>query len=188
MMSWIWCILFAVGAVWTTMRLGGDAAISAMLTGAQESVTLCFSLAGSYLLWMGLLGVAERAGLIKSLSRALKKPCEWLFPGAGEATGAITLNMAANILGMGNAATPFGLEAMRIMQKENPYKRRATDAMCVFLAINASALEVLPTTMIGMRASYGSLQPGAILLPTFLSSTFATLVTAILCIALVRRR
>lgn len=188
MMSWIWCILFALGAVWTTMRLGGDAAISAMLTGAQESVTLCFSLAGSYLLWMGLLGVAQRAGLIKALSRALKKPCEWLFPGAGEATGAITLNMAANILGMGNAATPFGLEAMRLMQKQNPYKRRATDAMCVFLAINASALEVLPTTMIGMRASYGSLQPGAILLPTFISSTFATLVTAILCVALVKRR
>ncbi len=188
MMSWIWCILFSLGAIWTTVRLGGDAALSAMLTGAQESVTLCISLAGSYLLWMGLLGIAEKAGLIKALSRVLKKPCEWLFPGAGEATGAITLNVAANILGMGNAATPFGLEAMRLMQKNNPNRRRATDAMCVFLALNASALEVLPTTMIGMRASYGSLQPGAILMPTLLSSTVATFVTAILCVALVRRR
>ena len=124
----------------------------------------------------------------ESLSKKLRRPCEWLFPGAGEATGAITLNVAANILGMGNAATPFGLEAMRLMQKHNRDKTRATDAMCVFLAVNASALEVLPTTMVGMRAVYGSQQPGAIVLPTFISSTIATVLTIIICRMLVKRR
>jgi len=187
MMSWIWCILFCVGAVVTTVRFGGDAAVSAMLAGAGDSVTLCLSLAGAYLLWMGLLNIAERAGLMKALSRALKKPAQRLFPGAGEATGAITLNLAANMLGLGNAATPFGLEAMRLMQQPNPNKRRATPAMCVFLAINASALQVIPTTMIGLRAASGSLEPGAVLLPTLISSAVSTGVTVVVCLFLVRR-
>lgn len=181
MMSWVFCILFALGTLCTTFQAGGDAALGAMLEGAQKSITLCLSLGGSYILWMGLLGVAKRAGLMQALSKKLRRACEWLFPGAGEATGAITLNMAANMLGMGNAATPFGLEAMRLMQKNNPDKRRATDAMCIFLAVNASALELIPTSMIGLRAAAGSLQPGAIVLPTLLSSGAATLVAVLLC-------
>ena len=188
MMSWIWCILFCIGTIWTSVRFGGDAAVAAMLDGAQQSVTLCVTLAGSYMLWMGLLNIAKRAGLIESLSKRLRRSCEWLFPGAGEATGAITLNVAANMLGMGNAATPFGLEAMRLMQKHNPDKTRATDAMCVFLAVNASALQILPTTMIGMRAALGSQQPGAIVLPSILSSAIATGLTILICRMLVRRR
>ncbi len=188
MMSWIWCILFCLGTVWTTMRFGGDAALSAMLDGAQQSVTLCLSLAGAYMLWMGLLGIAKRAGLITALSKRLRRVCEWLFPGAGEATGPLTLNIAANLLGMGNAATPFGLEAMRLLQKNNPDKTRATDAMCIFLAVNASALEIIPTTMIGLRAAYGSSQPGAIVLPTIISSAAATFAAVVCCRALVRRR
>lgn len=188
MMSWIWCILFCIGAVWTSFRFGGDAAVGAMLDGAQQAITLCITLAGTYILWMGLLNIAKRAGLVEALSRKLRRVCEWLFPGAGEATGAITLNMAANILGLGNAATPFGLEAMRLMQKHNKDKRRATDAMCAFLAVNASALQILPTTMIGLRAAYGSLQPGAIVLPSILSSAAATLVTVLLCRMLVKRK
>lgn len=187
MMNWIWCILFCVGTIFVTLFQGGDAALTAMMDGAQGAVTLCISLAGSYILWMGLLGVARQAGLIDALSRKLKRPCEWLFPGAGEATGPIALNIAANMLGMGNAATPFGLDAMRVMQKNNKVKTRATTAMCVFLAVNASALQLIPTTMIGLRAAEGSSQPGAIVVPTLLSSAIATLVAIILCRILGRK-
>ncbi len=181
MMSWIWSILFCLGALVLTFTKGGDAAIDSMLTGAQEAVTLCLSLAGAYLLWMGLLGVARKAGLIDALSRKLRGVCAWLFPGAGEATGPITLNIAANMLGMGNAATPFGLEAMRLMQKHNPNKAVATTAMCSFLAINASALQLIPTTLIGLRAAAGSLQPASIVLPSFLASAAATAVAIVAC-------
>ncbi|MDL2217537.1 hypothetical protein LJC27_02650 [Christensenellaceae bacterium OttesenSCG-928-M15] len=187
MMSLIWSALFFIGTVVTTFRFGGDAALSAMLNGAQKSVTLCLSLGGAYMLWMGILGVAKEAGLMNALSKLLRRPCEWLFPGAGEATGAITLNIAANMLGMGNAATPFGLEAMRIMQKKNKDKARATDAMCVFLAVNASALQIIPTTMIALRGAAGSLQPAAIVTSSLLSSAIATFVTIVVCRMLVLR-
>lgn len=187
MMSFIWCLLFFVGTVLTIFQSGGDAALNAMLGGAQKAITLGISLGGAYMLWMGLLGIAKEAGLIKALSRKLKRACEWLFPGAGEATGAITLNIAANMLGMGNAATPFGLEAMRIMQKNNREKTRATDAMCTFLAVNASALQIIPTTMISLRAAAGSAQPGAILVPSLVASAIATCLAIVLCKAFTRR-
>ena len=180
-MDWIWCILFCAGTVYASATLGGDAALSAMLQGAGKAVTLCVSLAGATMFWMGLMEVAQEAGLIKKLSRALKRPCAWLFPGAEEATGAITLNIAANILGMGNAATPFGLTAMRIMQAHNPQKERATTAMCAFLAVNASALEVIPTTMIALRAAAGSSAPASVILPSLVSSAIATLAAIVVC-------
>lgn len=187
MMGWIWCVLFCLGTILTTLFYGGDTAISAMIEGAQQAVTLCISLGGAYMLWMGLLGVAKEGGLIKALSKKIIRPCEWLFPGAGAATGPITLNIAANMLGMGNAATPFGLEAMKIMQQSNSDKTRATDAMCVFLAVNASALQVIPTTMISLRAAYGSSSPGSIIVPTILSSAAATIIAILLCRMLVKR-
>lgn len=187
MMSWIWCILFFLGSVCTTAFYGGDAALKALLKGAENSVTLCITLLGIYMLWMGLLNVAADAGLIRALSGKLKKPCEWLFPGAGEATGAITLNIAANMLGMGNVATPFGLEAMKQMQKKNNKKDVATTAMCCFLAVNASALEIIPTTMISIRASNNSISPAAIILPTFISSALATVIAIVLCKILARK-
>lgn len=188
MMSFIWSILFFIGTLLTTFLYSGDAALNAMLSGAQKGLTLCISLGGAYMLWMGLLQIGEEAGLIKSLSKKLRRTCEWLFPGAGEATGAITLNVAANILGMGNAATPFGLEAMRIMQKKNREKTRATDAMCVFLAVNASALQVIPTGMMALRSANGSSMPSAIVLPSILSSAIATALTILICRILVKPR
>ena len=112
----------------------------------------------------------------------------WLLPEAKQATGAIALNFAANMLGMGNAATPFGLEAMRLMQLENKNKTTATGTMCAFLAINASALEIIPTTMIGLRAAYGSASPAAIVLPTLISSGTATFVTVLICRRLLKKR
>lgn len=186
-MNWIWCILFSVGTIITTLFYGGDVALNAMMEGAQQAITLCISLGGSYMLWMGLLGVAKEAGLIAALSRKLSRPCEWLFPGSSKATGPITLNIAANMLGLGNAATPFGLEAMKLMQQENKNKSRATDAMCIFLAVNASALQIIPTAMISLRAAYYSASPSAIVIPSFISSAIATALTIILCRILVKR-
>lgn len=188
MMGWIWGILFCVGVVTLTINAGGDAAVKAMLDGAQQSVTICISLAGAYLLWMGLLGIAKKSGLIDALSKKIRRPVSWLFPGAGNATGAITLNIAANMLGMGNAATPFGLEAMRLMQQTNKTPTVATTAMCAFLAVNASALQLIPTTLISLRQAAGSMQPGVVILPSFLSSLLATLAAVAACKWCMRRK
>lgn len=186
-MNLLFSLLLGVGILTELIQKGGDATLASLLSGAGEAVTLTVALMGAYLFWMGLMGVIRRAGLMEKLSRALSPAIRFLFPDAGGAAAPISLNLAANILGMGNAATPFGIEAMRLMQQGNPTPVAATDGMCALLVINASCLELLPTTMIALRQSFGSASPAAIVLPTLLSSACATLVAVILVRALRRR-
>ena len=151
MLSALFTLMLAVGLVVTTATQGGDAATAAIMSAAGEAVRLCLELAGAYLLFLGVLGVARRAGLMESLSKALAPVIRFLFPRPGKASGAIALCLSANMLGLGNAATPFGLEAMRLLEEENPHPGRATDEMCVLVAVNASALQLLPTGLIALR-------------------------------------
>lgn len=186
-MAFVWTMLFCLGAAGVMLRFGGDAALSAMMAGAGEAVTLCLELVGAYLLFMGLLGVAKRAGLMESLSRRLSGVVGWLFPGCGQAAGAIALTLSANMLGLGNAATPFGLAAMREMEADNPHKGVATDNMCAFIAINASALQLLPTGVLALRQAAGSQMPAAIVLPSLLATACSTAVAVALCLACRKR-
>ncbi len=180
-MALIWTILFCAGAGVLMARSGGDAALSAMMAGAGEAVALCLELAGAYLLFMGLLGIARRAGLMESLSRRLYGVVGWLFPGCGAAAGAIALTLSANMLGLGNAATPLGLAAMQQLEADNPHKGVATDNMCAFIAINASALQLLPTGVLALRQAAGSAAPAAIVLPSLLATCCSTAVAVALC-------
>ena len=163
-----------------------DDVLTALQAGASEALETVLRLSGAYLLWMGLMNIAEKAGLIRSLSRLLSPALSLLFPNAGDAKEAISLNLAANMLGMGNAATPYGLRAMRLLNEANPKTGVATDEMCVLLVINASCLELFPATLVGLRASYGSAAPAAVVLPTLLSSLSATLAAAVLCLVFTR--
>lgn len=183
-MAWIWAFMFISGTVAMLIRFGGDATLAAMLAGGGEAVMLCLELAGAYLLFMGLIGVLKRGGYMEALSRRLNRVVRWLFPGAGGAAGAIALTLSANVLGLGNAATPFGLEAMRIMEAENPHKGTATYDMCAFIAINASALQLLPTSVIALRAAAGSAAPADILLPSIIGTLGSTLAAVLVCRAL----
>ena len=160
--------------------------LPALLSGASDAVSNALRLSGTYLLWMGLLNIAKEAGLIRALSRLLSPVLKLLFPNAGNAKEAISLNLAANMLGMGNAATPYGLTAMRLLDESNPRPGVATNEMCVLLAINASCLELFPATLVGLRASFGSARPAAIMLPTLLSSLAATLAAVVLCLLCTR--
>jgi len=180
-MAALWTILLALGVGTLLVTQGGEAAFASMLAGAQEAVTLCLSLAGAYLLFCGLTGVAKRAGLMEALSRALKKPVGWLFPDAGEAAGPIALAFSANMLGLGNAATPLGLEAMRALDKNNPVKGTASPAMWRFVAVNASALQLLPAGILALRTSYASRAPGDVLLPALCADAAAMLTAVLLC-------
>lgn len=180
-MALIWTILFCLGTGVLMARAGGDAALSAMMAGADEAVALCLELAGAYLLFMGLLGVAKRAGLMEALSKRLHGVVGWLFPGCGEAAGPIALTLSANMLGLGNAATPLGLASMQQLEKYNPHPGMATDNMCAFIAINASALQLLPTGVLALRQTAGSAAPAAIVLPSLLATCVSTLVAIVLC-------
>ena len=180
-------ILFLIlSGIVTSLFAGGGAALSALQNGAMNAVENVLRLSGAYLLWMGLLNVAEQAGLIRALSRLLSPALSLLFPNAGKAKDAISLNLAANMLGMGNAATPYGLRAMRLLNETNPRPGTATNEMCVLLAVNASCLELFPATLLGMRTSFGSSDPAAVVLPTLLSSLSATLAAVVLCLVMIR--
>ena len=182
MMKWIWGGMLALGLLTGMVHGNAQGAADALATGAGEAVTLCISLTGAYMLWMGLMRVAEEAGLVKKLSRAAKPLLKKLFPSSsGEAIAAITLNLCANFFGMGSAATPFGLSTMKAMAVKNDKPGVATDDMCMFLALNSSGLQLIPTTVLALRASAGSTDAYSIVVPTFIASVLSALAAVGLC-------
>ena len=185
-MNAVFSILICGSIVLSLLRGEGDAVLPSLIAGANDAVSACLSMCGAYLVWMGLLNILREAGLIGTLSRLLKPVLRLLFPDAEKAHGAIALNLAANMLGMGNAATPYGIEAMRRMDETNPHPGTATNGMCVLIAVNASCLELFPASLVALRQSCGSASPTAVVPPVLLSSLAATAVAVVLCLLWIR--
>lgn len=179
MMRWIWAGMIIISTV-TGLFTGNSEAVSqATLTGAKEASELCFSMIGIYALWMGIMQIGEDSGLINSIANIVKKPISLLFKDIKKNSNAIayiTMNLTANMLGMGNAATPFGLKAMAEMQKENPTPEIATHDMCSFIILNTASVQLLPLSIIAVRSAAGSQSAYDIVLPAFI----ATLATAVI--------
>jgi spore maturation protein A len=166
---------------------------SAALEGASTAVEIAIGLIGVMALWLGVMKVAEAAGLTKIIARVVRPLTRWLFPKIPEdhpAVSAMIMNIAANMLGLSNAATPLGLKAMEELDKLNPNKGEATDDMCTFLVINTSAITLIPATAIAIRASLGSANPQMIIIPSIVAATCATIVglTVVKTIQRVQRR
>lgn len=170
MMNYIWAAMMVVGLVWGVAAGRADEVAAAMTEGAGEAVTLCLTLAGSYMLWMGVLNIARNAGMVEGLARIAKKPLSLLFPRSEKAVVPIALNLAANFFGAGGAATPFGLEAMREMSEASGKSSVATDDMCMFLAVNSAAIELIPAGVLALRAAAGSQDVFCVVAPTFVCS------------------
>ena len=159
----------------------------AMIGTAGDAVTLAIGLVGVMSLFLGLMKIAERAGLLLVVARTLQPLMTRLFPGVPAdhpAMGAMIMNLSANVLGLGNAATPFGIRAMEHLDTLNGDKGKATDAMILFLAINTSSVTILPTGVIALRAAAGSVDPAGIVPTTLfatLVSTTVAIVTAKMC-------
>jgi spore maturation protein A len=140
-------------------------------------------------LWLGMMRVAEAAGLVSLVGRALRPLLRWLFPEVPPghpAAGAIVLALAANLLGLNNAATPLGIKAMEELQTLNPEKETATNAMVTFMAVTTSGVQLIPASMIGVLAAAGSTTPTAIIAPTILA-TFAGTIAAVVAARLLQR-
>ncbi|MBD3410599.1 MAG: nucleoside recognition protein [Ignavibacteriales bacterium] len=149
---------------------------------AEIAVDIALGLIGVMALWLGVMKIAEEAGLIKYIALALRPIMRFLFPNVPSdhpAIGSIIMNVSANFLGLGNAATPFGLKAMEELQKLNPKKETASNAMCTFLAINTAGLTMIPATAIAVRAAAGSSQP-AVIIGTAIFGSFCATIMAIL--------
>ena len=178
MMNYIWGFLILCG--FGAFALSGDpaASVDAMLSGVSEALELCLALCPSFMLWLGLMNVAREAGLMEKLSRAARPLLKRLMPDSSEAMAPITLNLAANFL---------GIEAMAELQKANRLGNAASDDMCMFIALNSSAVELLPTSVLALRAAAGSTDPYCVVLPTFIASLVSASCAVLLCLLLKRR-
>ncbi len=179
--------------VWVQPSVDAVAPMQALALGmvdtAGSAVTLAIGLVGVMALFLGLMKVAEAGGLLTIIAKTIRPVMVRLFPDVPAdhpAMGAMILNMSANALGLGNAATPFGIRAMQELDKLNPHKGTATNAMALFLAINTSSVTLLPTGVIALRASAGSLDPAGIL-PTTLFATVCSTTVAIVAVKLYQR-
>lgn len=170
---------FILGGIITAAVNGKiDVVTTAAMTSAGSAVQRAITLIGVVSLWLGIARVAEKSGLINVLSRAIAPIFRWLFPSIPRghpALGCILMNLSANILGFGNAATPFGLKAMQELQKLNSHPDTASEAMCTFLAINTSSVTLIPATLIALRASAGSKNPSEIMGAVLFATTCSTL-------------
>jgi len=152
---------------------------SAAIESANLAVKISIGLIGVMALWLGIMRVANEAGAINILARAVQPITKRLFPSIPTehpAVGAMVMNIAANMLGLSNAATPLGLKAMDELDKINPKKGTATDDMITFLVINTSAITIVPATAIAIRASMGSVNPQKNVIPAIMAATMASIV------------
>jgi len=176
----IWLLLLVSGIIVAALNGNIEVVSQAALEAARDAVEVCFNLIGIMALWLGIMKIAEKGGLIQLLAILLNPLLKRLFPSipAGHpAMGAIVLNLSANMLGLGNAATPFGMKAMQEMQRLNGGRDQASAAMCTFLALNTSCITLVPATIIGIRVSCGSVDPteivGACIFATCCASVVA---------------
>ena len=185
-------IALIVGSVVTAAYNGSMPAVNkAFFDSAKAAVATAFGLIGTMALWLGFFRVLRDAGAMASIARAVAPVMRWLFPAIPSdhpAISAMIMNMASNVLGLGNAATPFGLKAMQELQKLNVNKAVASDSMALFLAINTAGIAVFPIGWVAVRASVGSVNPSAILLPTVLATLCSTITAVIVAKFLARRK
>jgi len=182
MLTWIWIGLVVASVVVGAVNGKLDAVTKAAFDMAETGVTIALGLVGVMALWLGLMRVAEKAGVIQALARLLRPLFRKLFPQIPDghpALGSILLNVSASWLGLGNAATPLGLKAMEQLQELNPVKDTASDAQVTFLAINTASVTLVPTTIIAVRTAAGSAQPTEIVGTTILASGCATVVAIV---------
>ena len=177
MLNYIW-----LGLVLAAVVLGGatgqlKAVADGAVQGAETAVTLILGLIGVMTLWLGVMRLAERSGFINVIARVLRPVLLKLFPDVPEnhpAMGSMVMNIAANVLGLVNAATPLGLRAMRDLERLNPHPGTATNAMCTFLAINTGSVQLIPITAIAVLAAAGSASPYAIVGTSLIATCFSS--------------
>lgn len=178
MLDYVWGFMLTIGLLVGMLNGRGKEVTEAIITSGGNAVQLCIGLLGVLCLWSGLMGIAEKSGLVKLLAILARPLIKMLFPGIPKehsASGAILMNMAANFFGLGNAATPLGIKAMMELQKLNPHKKVASKEMIMFLVLNTAAIQLIPTTMIALRAAAGSRQPAEIMVPIWFASICATI-------------
>lgn len=179
MLNYLWGFMIISGVLWGAFHGTLPEVTNGALSAAGEAVSLCITMLGVMSMWTGIMEIGEKAGLIKSISNRLNFFLNFLFPDIPKEHPVredIATNIVANILGLGWAATPAGLRAMKGLEELNKNPGVASNAMCNFLILNISSLQLLPVNMIAYRSQYGSVNPTAIIGPAIIATCCSTLV------------
>lgn len=173
MVGYIWAFLIGIGVIYSLLSGNINVINESILTNANEALDLILNLMPIIVLWTGILKIAEVSGLLDKFATLLNPLLRKLFPdipASNKALGYISSNIAANMLGLGSAATPAGLKAMNELQKINPKKDTASDPMITFLILNTAGVTLIPTTILALRVAYKSVSPGEIILPAIIAT------------------
>ena len=178
MLNILWVIMIAGGIFFAAFHGTMGQITESFISSSTEAVNLCIFMLGVIGVWNGMMEIAVKSGLMKKIAKTMYPFIHWLFPDIPprhKANEYIAANMAANILGLGWAATPAGLKAMRELQKLEEGGGRASDMMCAFLVLNISSLQLVPINMIAYRSQYGSVNPAAVVLPAICATRISTI-------------
>ncbi len=184
MINYIWFFLIFFGVLVGILTGNGEAISKAIINSSGNTVTFVIELTGIMCFWCGVMKVAENSGLTEKISKLLKPILKLIFKEAAKdekTLGAIVMNLTANMMGLSNAATPFGIKAMEEMDKLNKDKDVASNDMALFLVLNATCIQLIPSTIISIRAACNSDNPGIIILPTLVSTGTAAIVGVLCC-------
>lgn len=185
MINYLWGFMIVIGIIYGSLTGKISNVSNSTINSAKEAVTLCITMLGVMSLWMGIMEVAKSIGIIERLTKGLKPVLRFLFPDIPRdhiVNEYIASNMIANILGLGWAATPVGLKAMKEMAKLNEMRDKASPDMCTFLIINISSLQLIPVNIIAYRSQYGSLNPTEILGAGLVATLISTMIGALFSI------
>ncbi len=195
MLNYMWAFMILIGIIYAAFTGNMSAVTNAALDSAGEAISLCITMAGVMAMWMGLMEIAQEAGMIDKMTRGISPFLNFMFPRVPKhhpARGYIATNIIANVLGLGWACTPAGLKAMEALADlerergnqdyiEKGRQRTASNEMCNFLIINISSLQLIPVNMIAYRSQYGSVNPASIIAPSIVATLISTLVAIIYC-------
>lgn len=188
MLNYIWAVMILLGVIYAAFTGQMSAVTNAALDSAGEAISLCITMAGVMALWMGLMEIAQKAGIIEKMTKGISPFLNLMFPRIPKnhpARGYIATNVIANVLGLGWACTPAGLKAMealsRLEEERGNRKGAASNEMCTFLIINISSLQLIPVNMIAYRSQYGSVNPAVIIAPAILATLISTMTAIIYC-------
>lgn len=197
MLNYIWAFMILLGVIFAACTGHMSEVTNAALDSAGEAISLCITMAGVMALWMGLMEIAQRAGIIDKMTKGISPFLNFMFPRIPEdhpARGYIATNIIANVLGLGWACTPAGLKAMEALANLEAERgnveygstniignRVASNEMCTFLILNISSLQLIPVNMIAYRSQYGSANPASIIVPAIVATLFSTLIAILYC-------
>ena len=178
MINYIWFIMVFLGLVVGIFTGNGEAISQSILTSIDSTVTFIISLVGLMCFWCGVMKVAEKSGFTEKLAKLMKPILKLIFKEAAKdekALGAIVMNITANMMGLGNAATPLGLKAMKSMQKENKNKNVLSNSMAMFIVLNTASIQIIPTTVIAIRSSLKSGNATGMIVPVWIATICAAI-------------